>query len=244
MAVFPNNLVGCFWNPVNNGINDQPQLVFSPDFWLPTVGITPTSVEFRRQDAAAWAASLQQAQLASNTADFDDIRRRLRASGRFNRTECEALNPLQPPFKAIPGGWWFTGGFFFGFGWYFGGDIWLDDDGRCGDWGGWWWCIVWSGEVIFDVFESMQKFQLQSWPSMAHGSKRYQKRRPNFEAPGGFWAWVVVSNYMFYMSPLKKGEDEPILTIIFFSRWVGRKPPTSWGLPVFPNVFQKLPSYI
>ena len=53
------------------------------------------------EDAAAWAASLQQAQLASNTADFDDIRRRLRASGRFNRTECEALNPLQPPFKAV-----------------------------------------------------------------------------------------------------------------------------------------------
>lgn len=53
------------------------------------------------EDAAAWAASLQQAQLAAETGDFDEIRRRLRSAGRLNRTECEALNPLAPPFKAV-----------------------------------------------------------------------------------------------------------------------------------------------
>ena len=51
------------------------------------------------QDAAAWAASLQQAQLAAETEDSDELRRRLRAWGRLSRTECEALNPLAPPFK-------------------------------------------------------------------------------------------------------------------------------------------------
>ena len=57
------------------------------------------------QDAAAWAASLQQAQLAAETGDFDEIRRRLRSAGRLNRTECEALNPLAPPFKVGVAGW-------------------------------------------------------------------------------------------------------------------------------------------
>ena len=55
------------------------------------------------QDAGAWAASLQQAQLAAETGDFDEIRRRLRSAGRLNRTECEALNPLAPPFKVRMG---------------------------------------------------------------------------------------------------------------------------------------------
>ena len=31
------------WNPKNNGINFQPQLVFSPDFWLPSTSITSPS---------------------------------------------------------------------------------------------------------------------------------------------------------------------------------------------------------
>lgn len=52
------------------------------------------------QDAAAWATSLQEAQLAAEATDFDLIRARLRGAGRLNRTECERLNPLAPPFQA------------------------------------------------------------------------------------------------------------------------------------------------
>ncbi|CAK8985770.1 unnamed protein product [Durusdinium trenchii] len=53
------------------------------------------------EDAAAWATSLQEAQLAAEATDFDLIRARLRGAGRLNRTECERLNPLAPPFQAV-----------------------------------------------------------------------------------------------------------------------------------------------
>ncbi|CAE7337395.1 unnamed protein product [Symbiodinium pilosum] len=53
------------------------------------------------EDAAAWAASLQEARLASETTDTDILRTRLRDAGKLNQSECEALNPLAPPFQAV-----------------------------------------------------------------------------------------------------------------------------------------------
>eukprot|EP00438_Fugacium_kawagutii_P010321 Skav212574 [mRNA] locus=scaffold125:274699:292717:- [translate_table: standard] len=77
----------------------------APSSTLPSSGAAEARPHgfVRADDAAAWAASLQQAQLAAETEDFDRIRRRLRSSGRLTRTECEALNPLAPPFKADGG---------------------------------------------------------------------------------------------------------------------------------------------
>ena len=53
------------------------------------------------EDAAAWAASLQEARLASETTNTDLLRARLRDAGKLNQSECEALNPLAPPFQAV-----------------------------------------------------------------------------------------------------------------------------------------------
>ena len=51
------------------------------------------------EDAAAWAASLQEAQLAAEATSHDEVRARLRGAERLNRRECERLNP-PAPFKA------------------------------------------------------------------------------------------------------------------------------------------------
>eukprot|EP00931_Biecheleriopsis_adriatica_P060374 TRINITY_DN36256_c0_g1_i1.p1 TRINITY_DN36256_c0_g1~~TRINITY_DN36256_c0_g1_i1.p1 ORF type:complete len:2648 (-),score=427.06 TRINITY_DN36256_c0_g1_i1:64-8007(-) len=55
----------------------------------------------RLQDAEAFATSIKEAKLVSETTDFEQIRSRLRNAGRLNKSECENLNPMSPPFKAI-----------------------------------------------------------------------------------------------------------------------------------------------
>jgi len=63
--------------------------------------LTSDGVGTELEDAAAWAASLQEARLASETTNTDLLRARLRDAGKLNRSECEALNPLAPPFEAV-----------------------------------------------------------------------------------------------------------------------------------------------
>eukprot|EP00930_Biecheleria_cincta_P033869 TRINITY_DN23441_c0_g1_i2.p1 TRINITY_DN23441_c0_g1~~TRINITY_DN23441_c0_g1_i2.p1 ORF type:complete len:2588 (-),score=365.17 TRINITY_DN23441_c0_g1_i2:2-7765(-) len=52
------------------------------------------------EEAAAWANSLKEAKRASEASSMAEVAERLRAAGRLNQTECEALNPLRPPYKA------------------------------------------------------------------------------------------------------------------------------------------------
>jgi len=51
------NHLGCIPNPANHGINYQPQLLFSPDFWLPST--VPSTHQGKRQDLARELPKLQ-----------------------------------------------------------------------------------------------------------------------------------------------------------------------------------------